>query len=537
MKKIKGISILGIVVLLFVTAAALGQSEETAIPKLIKNNGRYALLVDGKPFFMLGGQVHNSSAWPKMLPQVWTAIDGMHANTLEIPIYWQQIEPQEATFDFSLMDTIIMQARRHDVRLVLLWFATWKNGNTDYTPNWVKLNPKKYSHMVNRAGKTLVSASPHSKAFMEADAKAFTAVMQHLKEFDPQYTVIMVQVENEPGTYGSPRDFSAAAEKLFQSPFPSALLKPEVLKELNRPTNAEGTWQNVFGSDADEYFHTWSVASYINYVAQAGKAVNPLPMYVNVSLEGEPGGAMHDVIPIYKVAAPAISILGPDIYQSKEKAMKTIEYYDRPDNPLFVPETFGSADYLYEVIRRGGIGFSPFGVDAGLPNPNADAVTRPSPLSAQYAMLRLADKKLANWIFENRIHVVQVTEKDTQEVNLGKWRAKIIFNTGRRFGAPAPVQAKEAPAPNFGFGAPIIPTGRALIAQLGENEFVVMGTQCRVIFFSNGDKTFQFLKVEEGHYYDGVFKLTRLRNGDEVGFSTVSIGPEPVLLRVTLAAL
>lgn len=214
---------------------------------------------------------------------------------------------------------------------------------------WVKLNPKKYFHMITRDGKTVVSPSPHSRVTMDADAKAFTAVMKHLKSFDPQHTVIMVQVENEPGTYGTPRDFSKEAEKLFKSPVPAELLKPGVLKALNKQESVKGTWSQVLGSDADEFFHAWSVAKYINYVAEAGKAVNQLPMYVNVALEGEPGGAMHNVIPIYKAAAPAIGVLAPDIYQQMDKAMKTMEHYDRPDNPLFVPETFGSVDYLYEV--------------------------------------------------------------------------------------------------------------------------------------------------------------------------------------------
>jgi hypothetical protein len=547
MKTVKRLLVFGWMAGLLAGAGALGRAAEAPLPKLITENGRHALLVDGRPFFMLGGQANNSSAWPAMLPQVWSAIEGMHANTLEIPIYWQQIEPEEGRFDFSIMETIITQARERKIRLVLLWFATWKNGNTDYTPNWVKLNPKKYPHLVDRNGKVILSASPHSKAFMEADAKAFTAVMKHLKKFDPQRTVIMVQVQNEPGTYGSPRDFSEAAEKLFQAPVPAALLKPEVLRALNKPTDAKGTWAQVFGSDADEFFHAWSIASYINYVAEAGKKVNPLPMYVNAALEGEPGGPMHNVIPIYKVAAPAIGVLAPDIYQQMEKAMKTMEHYDRPDNPLFVPETFGSVDYLYEVIRRGGIGFSPFGVDRAPINAEAGASSRTSPLTAQYAMLRLADTELGTWIFERRVKVATVSEDDDeQHVDLNGWKATVTFgNRGRRGGPPlpptppaaAPVTAPAAGAgPGFG-GPPPKPSGRAVIVQLGANEFVVMATQCRVAFQASGantDKPWQFLKVEEGRYENGAFKLQRLRNGDQVGWATMTFSADPALLRLTM---
>jgi hypothetical protein len=525
---------------LLVAACLFGQASVNPMPRIIKENGRFALMVDGKPFFMLGGQAHNSSAWPHMLPQVWATIESMHANTLEIPIYWQQIEPQEGKFDFSIMDTIIRQARRHDIRVVLLWFASWKNSNTDYTPNWVKLNPKKYPHIVAKDGKTVVSPSPHAKTTMDADAKAFTAVMKHLKIFDPQHTVIMMQVENEPGTYGSSRDFSEAAEKLFQSSVPAGLLKPEVLRALNKPADAKGSWSQVFGKDADEFFHAWSVASYINYVAEAGKAVNPLPMYVNVALEGEPGGAMHNVIPIYKVAAPAIAVLAPDIYQPMEKAMKTMEHYDRPDNPLFVPETFGSVDYLYEVIRRGGIGFSPFGVDRGQTNAGVEAGSRPSPLSTVYTMLRLGDREFAKWLFEGRVHVAQVSEQNNkQEVDLGAWKATISFGNNRRGGGPPTPQPDTTNRTANGFGAQPKPGGTAVIAQLGENEYVVMATQCRVAFQPGGakkDKPWQFLKVEEGYYENGNFRLLRLRNGDEVGWGTVSVNTEPTLFRITMIA-
>jgi hypothetical protein len=519
----------------FTSISLRGQKTDSSVPYLVNEKGRHALIVDGKFFFMLGGQTHNSSAWPAMLPQVWSTMEAMHANTLEIPIYWQQIESEEGTFDFSVMDMIITQAREHNLRLVLLWFATWKNGNTDYTPDWVKMNPRKYPHMLDKEGKVIVSPSPHAKTTMEADAKAFTMVMKHLKEVDPQHTVIMVQVENEPGTYGTPRDFSKAAEKLFQEPVPDGLLKPEVLKALNKATSEKGTWSQVFGKDADEFFHAWWVASYINYVAEAGKKVNPLPMYVNVALEGEPGGAMPNVIPIYKVAAPAISVLAPDIYQPMDKAMKTMELYDRPDNGLFVPETFGSVDYLYEVIRRGGIGFSPFGVDRGLPTPGTDANDRISTLAPHYAMLRLADGVLPKWIFERRVHVVEVSDQGgLQEVDLGNWKATVSYGRGRGFGPP-----QAAAQPQTIVSTEPKKSTRALIVQLGENEFVVMGTQCRVAFAPNGannGKPWQLLKAEEGHYDNGTFKLVRLRNGDEVGWGTVTLAEEPVLIHFTMTA-
>src|SRR6185369_16262472 len=166
----------------------------------------------------LGGQAHNSSAWPRMLPQLWSAINTMHANTLEVPLYWEQIEPQRGKFDFSLIDTLLTQARQHHVRLVLLWFATWKNGSNHYVPEWMKNEASKYPNIIGKNGKPVDSPSPHIKEMMEADSKAFAAVMRYLKTADTRHTVIMVQVENEPGSWGSVRDYSPAAQKLFDNP-------------------------------------------------------------------------------------------------------------------------------------------------------------------------------------------------------------------------------------------------------------------------------------------------------------------------------
>jgi beta-galactosidase GanA len=78
---------------------------------------------------MLGAQSNNSSNWPATLPEVWPAIEYLHANTLETPIYWEQFEPKQGQFDYSAVDTVLAQARAHRVHLVLLWFGTWKNGS------------------------------------------------------------------------------------------------------------------------------------------------------------------------------------------------------------------------------------------------------------------------------------------------------------------------------------------------------------------------------------------------------------------------
>ncbi|MEP7110679.1 MAG: DUF5597 domain-containing protein [Ferruginibacter sp.] len=508
------------------------------LPMIIEKDGRHALLVDGKPFLILGGQAHNSSGWPGMLPNLWYAINAMHANTLEVPVYWEQVERDQGKFDFSLIDTLLVQSRQQKVRLVLLWFATWKNGSNHYMPGWMKMDAAKYPNITGKNGKPVDSPSPNFNATLDADIKAFSAMMKHLKKADPQHTVIMVQVENEPGAWGSVRDYSTAAQKLFEGDVPSELLTPPLLKTLDVPAGATGSWQKVFRDRADEYFQAWSVARFIGQVAAAGKAVYPLPMYVNAALRDpltnptantyESGGPTDNVIPIWKVAAPAIDLLAPDIYISgSEKILKVIDLYSRSDNALFVPEAGLSVDkvkYFYEVIARGGIGFSPFGIDDnGGGRTSAEMTERLAPFAKEYAMAAPMMRELAQWGFDGKIKaVVEQEDFASQTIDLGSWKAMVSFGGNGR-GNAAPINTR--------------PTGKMMIVQLEENKLILIGTGCHITFEPGGKNTgraWQYGTVEEGKYENGKFKLLRIQNGDETDWGGPGFGESPTVLQVTL---
>ena len=347
------------------------QNKDQAIPRIVHENGRHALLVNGAPYLILGAQINNSSAWPEFLPKVWPAVEFIHAYTVEMPVYWEQFEPQPGRFDYSVMDTLLMQAREHHVHLILLWFGIWKNGSAHYLPEWMKNQPDRYRRITMKNGRPLDSPSPFAPATLEADIRAFTALMRHLKAADDQHTVIMVQVENEPGTWGSVRDYSPAAQKVFDSPVPA-----ELLQALHK-NSTSAHWPEAFGDDAEEFFHAWSIAHYIEQVAATGKAAYPLPLYVNAALRNplkpgrppayESGGPTDNVIPIWKAAAPSIDLLAPDIYlENSDEYLKVLDLYRRPENALFVPETGNRpafARYLFAALGHQTLGFAPFGID------------------------------------------------------------------------------------------------------------------------------------------------------------------------------
>src|SRR4051794_8234380 len=193
-----GIRLLVLLSLLRLSIVAQPSSD---LPRIDRSGPHAALIVDGSPYLILGAQVNNSSAWPSAMPAVWPAMETLGVNTIEAPIYWEQMEPREGSFDFSSADMLLEQARAHKVRLVLLWFGTWKNGSHGYAPSWVKLDQKRFPLATTTDGRQAFSLSPFGEQTLEADKKAFVALMAHLNSVDAKRTVLMVQVENEAGMW------------------------------------------------------------------------------------------------------------------------------------------------------------------------------------------------------------------------------------------------------------------------------------------------------------------------------------------------
>ena len=529
------------------TVSALAQQPRD-LPRIDRTGKHPALIVDGKPYLMLGAQMNNSSAWPATMPAVWSVLTKLGANTLEAPIYWETLEPAEGHFDFAQVDMLLQQAREHQTHLVLLWFGTWKNGSPGYAPEWVKRNSARFPLALKPDGTPIYSLSPFGEQTLAADTRAFTKLMQHLREQDPQHTVLMVQVENETGMWaGGVRDHSPAADRAFAQPVPAA-----ILQAMGKPAQQQ-TWSEAFGPDADEFFYAWAIARYVEQVARAGRAVYPLPLYANAALRDplhpggagsfELGGPTFDVLPLWHATAPTLDGINPDIYLSEPaKYGAVLDQYALPWNAFFVPETGNSstyAHYFFSVLGHGGFGWSPFGMDAtrysnyplGALHINDELL---APYILNYELAAPMASELAAWMRDDLVRGAAEGDLVHSETMAPasfngqpqRWSATVSY------GQPSFYSNKPAPGNEK-------PSGEALIVTLGPDEFLVAGVQCRVDFApqqpAGGKLQRMWVSVEEGTYDNGTWRATRLWNGDQTDYG-LNFGTHAELLRVRMMA-
>ena len=378
---------------------------QNPIPHLQKQGTATQLIVEGKPFIILGGELGNSTASSlKDMEQVCAKLKEMNLNTMLVPAYWELIEPEEGKFDFSLIDGTIDLARKHDLKIVFLWFGAWKNSMSCYAPLWVKENYEKYPRAVTEAGRTLEIMNAFNKNNLEVDKRAFNRFMKHLAEKDKSHqTVIMVQVENEIGMLESARDHSKEANKAFDAQVPAQLteymlknkttLRPQLRERWeNNGLKTQGKWTEIFGKgiETDEIFMAWHYAMFVQELAQTGKEAYPLPMFLNAALnsrgrkagEYPSAGPLAHLLDIWRAAAPSIDFLAPDIYDPV--FTDWCAQYHVNGNPLFIPEIrlneANAVQALYAIGEHDALGFSPFSIE------NAN-ITEGYPLAKSYQLL------------------------------------------------------------------------------------------------------------------------------------------------------
>ena len=531
-------------------------NSKAQIPHLDKTGNSVKLMVDGKPFIILGGELHNSTGSDKeAMRKVWKEMKAMNLNTVLAYAYWELLEPQEGKYNFELVDEAIAGAQKENIKLILVWFGSWKSTASTYVPEWVKTNPKRFQRYTLDNGKTLEMLSPFSDENRNADAKAYTALMQHIKEVDKQNTIIMTQVENEPGCFENYRDLSPEALKAWQNPMPADMLnylktnKGKLFPALEKAwaengNKTNGTWEEVLGKSADqgeykfyteELFMAYQYSKHINYVTDKGRKVHNLPAFCNGWLYNKRGTYPHatinpHVLDAYRAGGSALDFYSPNVY--------TIEYdelfnsYTLGGNTLFVPESMLSpAGALYAIGAFKSLGFAPFGIDGNGPK-NPENAKNVSLLKDIYkALPQMAGLITSNYNSGKMKAVYIQPNKKKQTEALGDYLitatgsnvrgfsfdfGKSLEQLGKnRMGPPEAEKEKAAPAP---FGVVPEGLGSAIIIQPKQDEFYIVGYGVNLNFAFKEDIVFNhlgFLSIDEGYFEKEKFIATKRWNGDE----------------------
>lgn len=508
-----------------------------SIPMMKNDNGIPTLYVKGEPFIVLGGEIHNSSAssLEYMEKEVWPKLKGMNMNTVIVPLYWETIEPEEGSYDFHLIDGIIAQARKNELKLVFLWFGLWKNSESMYVPAWMKADTKTYYLARKADGTAINTISPLCEKAVEKDAAAFAKIMAHIRETDEkESTVITMQVENEIGLLGTGCDYSEPAKEAFAK---------EIPVELAEEYGVNGTWRQAFGTDAQEFFVAYYFAKAVEKITAAGQKEYPIPCYVNVWLKQYPwypgsypsGGPVLEVHRIWKKVAPSLFTVGPDIYVPY--VAKTLDDYGYEGNPLFVPEVRKdsvTASYcLYAVMGKNAVCYSPFGIeDLALPpesiekppmevmaalniDPSAFDITGSREyLAAAYGLIE--QMKPLYLKYRGTGHLKSYVKKS--ETDFGTWFQFEEYDL-------AVAYAPKMPAKPLAAGA---------VFELAPNKFLITGMMSTLTFRPKEGEKLQadYLKLEEGTVVQGEWKPGRILNGDEK--MALKLGDMPACLYVEL---
>lgn len=529
MKNFTGKIIEAIKIFLLFTILSVSISAQTnntlyrSIPHLKKQGTATQLIVDGKPFLILGGELGNSSFTSlKYMEPIWPKLEAMNLNTILAPVYWELIEPIEGKFNFELYDKLTWKARDNNLKLVLLWFASWKNSMSSHVPSWVKKDQGRFPRIKDDKGKSHEILTPFSEDNLKADSKAFCELMKHIKEIDKnEHTIIMMQPENEIGMLPTARDYSSLANEKFNENVPEELIQylrnnkghlvPEFEEVWAKNGYKEsGTWEEIFGEGphTDEIFMAWYYAKYTEAITKAGKDIYPLPMYVNAALNrpgrlpgvGYPSaGPLPHLMDVWQAGASSINFLSPDFYFPNIKHWSDL--YTRQGNPLFIPEhrfdETVAAKSLFVFGHYEAIGFSPFSIESK-DNPEDE------PLGKVYNLIDQLIPVITFHQGQNKIEGVLFDKENQERVfRLGDYEFTVKHSYTLGYEANSKNDTWE--------------TAGALIVQTGENEFYLAGFGVVITFknLENPDRIVGILKDEEGKFFNNEWKVIRYLNGDQ----------------------
>ncbi len=508
---------------------------------------------NGTDFFTIGGQVHNSSSCtPESMKKAWDAAKKAGLNTIAAPVYWSLLEPEEGKYDYRQIEMLLQGAQEHEIHLIVLWFGSWKNGTSQYVPVWVKKNRERFCRVQTVQHFSTSVLSPHCRENERADCRAFRRMMAYLAAHDTSGRVLGVQVENEPGQLGAPRDYSECGEAAYHQQVPENIMKWLGSAEESFVINTwkdcgrqdRGDWGAVFGEEGAELCTAYAFASYINEVARQGKEEYRIPVYVNVwlgemynrvpGIDYPSGGAVSKLLDFWKYLTPDIDAICPDIYFNDHKMyMEVCGNYSRQDNPLYIPESGKTAlhavNTFYAVVHKGLCGIHSFGVE-DLLDESGELRESVREYVSVVKILSSVRPLLEKYHGTEKLYAVAQYEGSAFDyIDFGDFTGRIVCTNplGDEYADGSRPYMDAAHGADEHYQV----RGKGLIVYEGNGCFYLAGEGFRLNLLRKGSieerttgvriSNFQnlrhqeYLRLEEGHFENGNYVVDKIRTGDE----------------------
>ena len=500
--------------------AELTRGKDFRMVELRTVNGQEKLFVDGAPYLILAVQMNCDSCYSAdTLEVLFQNAAKMGCNTVSVPFYWRRFEPEEGRYDTDFLESVLSRARKYALRVVLAWFGSYKNGALHYAPDWVLADTERFAR-VRRGDGTMAqfAACPNGAALLEKDSAAVCRIFAHLRDHDPEDTVILFQVNNETGILcRSARCHCDACETRF----------------------AAGAYENRYGNRADEIFAAESILAFQERIAKAAKAIKLIPCYLNAWLalpdaDSKPGftypsgGPSEHVLERYLQLKECIDFVSPDIYTTGYRDFdRYCRMYRRAGNALFVAElgvgshSRSEKNIYYAFGEHGAIGVDLWAIDSAFPDvletPMCDFTNgrwneEAYAVQASYLPLRDAMRPVAEALGTERLQYwVQEEGERTKTLDFSDVCIRIDYC-------------------NSGYGE-----SRGIAVRLSEKSFLLLGVKSKATFFTPDGEPIAIHDSERGAYRGETFEPERRNTICWLEFPYRVLLKEPSVTRTVLA--